>query len=200
MCPRILGRFRMAEGTSRAFFLDRDGTINLDPGYISHPSAIHLLPGAAAAIRRARDRGFKIVVVTNQSGVGRGLIPADVLPQINGKLNQLLQQEAGASVDYFACCVHHPDSGCQCRKPLPRLVYEAQAALGIDLSRSVFVGDRLTDVATGKSAPVGLTVLVRTGDGCQQEALLGASPSPDNAPDHIAEDLGAAVDWALERS
>jgi len=190
----------MAEGTSRAFFLDRDGTINLDPGYISQPSAIHLLPGAASAIRRARDQGFKIVVITNQSGVGRGLIPADVLPRINERLNELLRQEAGGFVDYFACCVHHPDSGCHCRKPSPRLVYEAQAALSIDLASSIFVGDRLTDIATGKSAPVGLTVLVRTGDGCEQEAMLGDSPSIESAPDHIAEDLGAAVDWVLQRT
>ncbi len=189
----------MAEGKIRALFLDRDGTINLDPGYINHPSAIQLLPGAAAAIRRARDHGFKVVVVTNQSGVGRGLIQADVLPKIHDRLNELLEKEAGARVDYFAACVHHPDSACLCRKPLPRLVYEAQAAMGIDLSHSVLIGDRLTDVATGKSAAVGLTVLVRTGDGCQQEALLGSSPDPKAAPDHIAEDLGAAVDWVLAR-
>lgn len=188
----------MGEGTARALFLDRDGTINLDPGYISKPGSLQLLPGAAAAIRRARDRGYRIVVVSNQSGVGRGIIPADVLPQINARLNELLQREAGASVDYFACCTHHPDDLCSCRKPLPRLVYEAQASLGIDLRRSALVGDRLTDVATGKSAPVALTVLVRTGDGCEQEKLLQARAS-EEAPDHVAEDLGAAVDWVLAR-
>lgn len=187
----------MVENTGRALFLDRDGTINLDPGYINNPSAIQLLPGAAAAIRRAQDQGFKIVVVTNQSGVGRGLIAADILPKINARLNELLMKEAGASVDYFACCTHHPDSGCGCRKPLPRLVYEAQGSLGLVLHKSAFVGDRLTDVATGKSAPVGLTVLVRTGDGCEQEAMLSASTG--EAPDHVAEDLGAAVDWILSR-
>lgn len=188
----------MAEGGARALFLDRDGTINLDPGYISRPEAIQLLPGAAAAIRRARDLGYRVVVVSNQSGVGRGIIQADVLPQINARLNELLRKEAGASVDYFACCTHHPDQLCNCRKPLPRLVYEAQAALGIDLKRSALVGDRLTDVATGKSAPVALTVLVRTGDGRAQEELLATRPS-EEAPDHVADDLGAAVDWILAR-
>lgn len=188
----------MAEGNTRALFLDRDGTINLDPGYISRPEAIQLLPGAAAAIRRARDRGFRIVVVTNQSGVGRGIIQADVLPRINSRLNELLEQEAGARVDYFACCTHHPDELCLCRKPLPRLVYEAQAALAIDLGRSAMIGDRLTDVATGKSAPVGATVLVRSGDGRQQEALLDGRPA-EEAPDHVADDLGGAVDWLLSR-
>lgn len=195
----ILVRCRMAKYSARALFLDRDGTINLDPGYINQPSAIQLLPGAAAAIRRARDKGFKIVVITNQSGVGRGLIEAHVLPLIHERLNELLQKEAGANVDYFASCIHHPDSGCSCRKPLPRLVYEAQASLGINLERSAFIGDRLTDVATGKSAPVGLTVLVRTGDGCQQEALLSSVGTPESTPDHVSEDLGAAVDWVISR-
>ena len=188
----------MAEGT-RALFLDRDGTINLDPGYISRPEAVTLLPGAAAAIRRARDQGFLVVVVSNQSGVGRGIIQAETLPKINARLNELLQQEAGASVDYFACCTHHPDDLCSCRKPLPRLVYEAQAALGVDLRRSALIGDRLTDVATGKSAPVGSTVLVRTGDGREQEKLLESRPV-DERPDHVADDLSAAVDWVLSRS
>jgi histidinol-phosphate phosphatase family protein len=187
----------MAE-PKRALFLDRDGTINLDPGYISSPSAMQLLPGAAMAIRRARDHGYKIVVITNQSGVGRGLIAADDLPRINARLNDLLQEQAGASVDYFACCTHHPDSNCDCRKPLPRLVYEAQSALGLSLPESVFIGDRLTDVATGKRAPVGRTVLVRTGDGCEQEALLAAmADNSESTPDYIAEDLGGAVDWIL---
>lgn len=188
----------MAEGT-RALFLDRDGTINLDPGYISRPEAVTLLPGAAAAIRRARDQGYAVVVVSNQSGVGRGIIQAETLPKINARLNELLQQEAGASVDYFACCTHHPDDLCSCRKPLPRLVYEAQAALGVDLRRSALIGDRLTDVATGKSAPVGRTVLVRTGDGREQEKLLPSRPAAER-PDHVADDLSAAVDWVLSRS
>lgn len=186
----------MAEGT-RALFLDRDGTINLDPGYISRPEALQLLPGAAAAIRRARDHGFAVVVVSNQSGVGRGIIQAETLPKINARLNELLREETGASVDYFACCTHHPDAMCGCRKPLPRLVYEAQAALGIDLRRSALIGDRLTDVATGKSAPVGLTVLVRTGDGREQEKLL--QNRPEEAPDFIADDLAAAIDWVISR-
>lgn len=190
----------MAEAKARALFLDRDGTINVDPGYISQPSAIKLLPGAAQAIRRARDQGYRIVVVSNQSGVARGLIEAHVLPLINDRLNELLREEAGASVDYFACCIHHPDSGCSCRKPLPRLVYEAQAALGIDLDHSAFIGDRLTDIATGKSAPVGQTVLVRSGEGKQQESQLRAAPSPESTPDFVAEDLGAAVDWVLSHS
>lgn len=185
-----------------AFFLDRDGTINLDPGYLSQPEALELLPGAATAIRRARDAGYKIVVVTNQSGVGRGIIRPEVLPMIHQRLNELLQREAGASVDYFAYCTHTPAENCSCRKPLPRLVYEAQAALGIDLQRSAFVGDRLTDIQTGVSAGCAWNILVRTGEGRDQESLLGSesrAPS-EEGPDFVADDLGAAVDWVIHQA
>ena len=184
----------MAESGRKALFLDRDGTINFDPGYISHPGLIELIPAAAAAIRRARDNGFLIAVISNQSGVGRGLISPEMLPTIHARLNELLMAEAGASVDFFACCTHHPSDDCNCRKPLPRLVYEAQAHLGADLSRSAFVGDRLTDIRTGKSAPVGYTVLVRSGEGREQEGKIFV---PEDRPDFVAEDLGAAVAWLL---
>ncbi|MGZ3657913.1 MAG: D-glycero-alpha-D-manno-heptose-1,7-bisphosphate 7-phosphatase [Bdellovibrionota bacterium] len=185
----------MAEpGGRKALFLDRDGTINLDPGYISQPSLIQLLPGVAGAIRQARDRGYAIAVVSNQSGVARGLIAPEMLPLIHSRLNELLDAEAGASIDFFACCTHHPSDECNCRKPLPRLVYEAQAHLGVDLARSIFVGDRLTDIRTGKGANVRFTVLVRTGEGLEQEKKIA---SPEERPDFVADDLAGAVDWIL---
>lgn len=187
----------MASSGKKALFLDRDGTINVDPGYINNPSIISLLPGAAAAIRHARDAGYLIVVISNQSGVGRGIIAPDVLPLINDRINELLEKEAGAKIDYFACCTHRPEEECLCRKPLPRLVYEAQAHLGISLPDSAFIGDRLTDIDTGKGAPVGLTVLVRTGEGREQEKRIVAGG--ESAPDFVADDLGAAVNWILAR-
>jgi len=182
----------------KALFLDRDGTINVDPGYINHPGLLELLPGAAAAIRRAREAGYAIVVVTNQSGVGRGLIPPEMLPRIHLRMNELLLAAAGARIDHFACCTHQPSDGCSCRKPLPRLVHEAAEKLGLALDGSAFIGDRLTDVATGKAAGVGRTLLVRTGDGKAQEALLEGLPA-EQAPDFVAESLGEAVDWVLGR-
>ncbi|HEY8278266.1 MAG TPA: HAD-IIIA family hydrolase [Bdellovibrionota bacterium] len=186
----------MAEPLKKALFLDRDGTINIDPGYISRPELLELLPGAAAAIRKARDQGYLIAVVSNQSGVGRGLIAPEMLGKIHERLNELLQMQAGARIDYFACCTHRPEDECHCRKPLPRLVYEAQAHLGIDLARSALIGDRLTDIRTGKSAPVGLTVLVRTGDGKEEEGRIAEADQPN--PDHVADDLGAAIAWVLK--
>ena len=183
----------MAEKPKKALFLDRDGTINFDSGYIAKPELVQLIPGAAAAIRRARDHGYSVAVISNQSGVGRKLIAPEVLPKINARLNELLRAEAGGFVDYFACCVHHPAEECLCRKPLPRLVYEAQAILGADLRHSAFIGDRLTDILTGKSAPVRHTVLVRTGDGLEAERQITEA----DRPDHIADDIAGAVDWLL---
>lgn len=185
----------MASGSRKALFLDRDGTINIDPGYLSQPDQMRLIPGAAKAIRRARDKGYLIAVITNQSGVGRGLIDPDTLPRIHARLNEMLEQEAGASIDFFASCTHHPSENCRCRKPLPRLVFEAQAELGVDLAQSAFIGDRLTDVRTGKSAPVGRTILVRTGEGREQEGQIAGA---EDRPDFVADDLGAAVDWLLK--
>jgi histidinol-phosphate phosphatase family protein len=190
----VAGAGPVTKRAQKALFLDRDGTINLDPGYISQPSLIQLLPGAAAAIRRAKDAGYLIAVISNQSGVARGLIAPEALPLIHERLNELLFLEAHASVDFFACCTHLPSADCNCRKPLPRLVYEAQAQLGVDLARSAFVGDRLTDIRTGKGAPVKYTVLVRSGEGRGEEAKI--SPSEDT-PDHVADDLAGAVDWLL---
>jgi len=184
----------MAERGQKVLFLDRDGTINLDPGYISQPGLIQLLPGAADAICRARDAGYLIAVISNQSGVARGLIAPETLPLIHERLNELLFLQAHASIDYFACCTHHPVDECNCRKPLPRLVYEAQAYLGADLSRSAFVGDRITDIRTGKGSPVRFTVMVRTGEGREQEAQISR---PEDRPDFVAEDLASAVDWLL---
>lgn len=180
----------------KALFLDRDGTINYDPGYIASPELLQLLPGAAAAIRKARDHGYLIAVVTNQSGVARKLIAPEMLPRIHDRMNELLRQEAGAFVDYFACCIHHPIDECDCRKPLPKLVFEAQEQLKVDLRLSAFIGDRLTDIRTGKSASVRHTVLVRTGNGLEAEARI----TEENRPDHIADDLGGAVEWLISQS
>jgi len=126
---------------------------------------LELLPGAAEAIRKARDHGFFIAVISNQSGVARGLISPEALSDIHRRLNELLQERAGAWIAHFACCTHHPSDGCDCRKPLPRLVLDTQAMFGLDLSRSAFIGDRLTDIRTGRAAPVRYSVLVRAGQG-----------------------------------
>lgn len=181
-------------GKPGAFFLDRDGTINVDHVYISDPDHIELIPGAAAAIARARRAGFRVVVVSNQSGVGRGLIPPGRLTEIHRRLDELLAAE-GAAIDDYRFCVHRPEEECVCRKPKPFLVYEASRALGLDLARSVFVGDKLTDVACGKNSGCRYSILLRTGKGADEEILERQGSAEQ--PDHVADDLAGAVDWAL---
>ncbi len=178
-----------------AFFLDRDGTINVDLAYIHDPDLLELIPGSAAAIKRAQAAGYLIVVVTNQSGIGRGLIEPEAMPEIHERLDALLAAE-GARIDRYEFCAHHPSENCECRKPKPNLVYAAAKALGIDVSRSVFVGDRFSDVETGLNAGCAYSILVRTGKGAQEEEEQEITAP---APDHIATDLSAAVDWVLER-
>lgn len=182
-----------------AFFLDRDGTINIDHVYINDPRQIELIRGSAPAIARAQKAGFLIVVVTNQSGVGRGIIDPKVLPKIHERLDELLA-EHGASIDDYRFCVHRPEENCGCRKPKPLLVERAAQELGIDLKKSVFVGDRLSDVATGPNSGCRYSILVRTGKGVEEEARLNAGEATKaERPDLVADDLDQAVDWALAK-
>lgn len=184
-----------------AFFLDRDGTINFDHEYIGDPDRIELLPGAAQAIKRAQDAGFLIVVVTNQSGVNRGLIKPENLPRVNKRLDDLLLSEAGAIIDSYKICLHTPSENCECRKPKPKLVLDAVKEMNIDLQRSVFVGDRLTDIGAGKNAGCRYSIMIRTGKGVKEEALnqraSESKPGIEFSPDFICDDLAGAVDWAL---
>jgi D-glycero-D-manno-heptose 1,7-bisphosphate phosphatase len=133
-----------------AVFLDRDGTIIHDAEYIRDPAAVRLLPGAAGAIARLNARGFPVIVVTNQSGIARGLLTPRDYDRVHGRLQELLAAE-GAHIDAGYLCPHHPDftGGCECRKPGTLLYRQAAAELHLDLGRSTYVGDRWRDVAPG---------------------------------------------------
>ncbi len=189
----------MAEGRP-AVFLDRDGTINEQMGYINHLSRFHLLPGVGTAIRRLNERRLPVIVVTNQSGLARGYFPSELLDQVHAEMHRLLAAD-GAHIDDIYVCPHHPEakeeryrSRCDCRKPRPGLLQIAAREHGIDLARSYVVGDRYGDLATG--AAVGArTVLVLTGYGRGELAYIG--PSHPCRPDFVADDLGGAVDWIL---
>jgi len=130
-----------------AAFLDRDGTINFDSNHVARVEDVHLLPGVAAAIRRLNDAGIPVVVVTNQSGIARGIFGPEDYERVRARIDELLRAE-GAHVDASYMCPHHPEfSGpCDCRKPGTLLHRQAATALGIDLTRSWFVGDRWRDV------------------------------------------------------
>lgn len=136
----------------RAVFLDRDGTIIEDVGYLSDPGRVRLLPGAAEAIRRLNEHGLLAVVVTNQSGIARGLLSESDYQATQRRLDQLLASR-GARLDAHYFCPHLPEMNgpCDCRKPGTLLYRQAAERFGIDLAKSWWVGDRLRDVAPGES-------------------------------------------------
>lgn len=155
-----------------AIFLDRDGTINEEVSYISHPNALKLLPGVAAAVRKLREIGYRIVVITNQAVMARGECSAAELARIHNHMEMQLG-EGGAFVDAIYYCPHHPDRGfagevldlkipCACRKPGIGLIERATRDLNLDLSRSWLVGDTTVDIETARRAGIG-SILVGTG-------------------------------------
>lgn len=170
-------------------FLDRDGTLNHDEGYLADPERLVLLPGAAEAVAALNAAGVKVVLVTNQSGVGRGLIAPEALDRIHARLRALLA-EGGARLDGIYACLHRPEEGCACRKPETALALQAARELKVDAARSATIGDKAADIELG-SRLGGVSILVRTGHGAQTESGLGDGLRPD----YIARDLYDAVQW-----
>ncbi len=175
----------------RAVFLDRDGTINHDPGYISQPEQMQLLPGAGEALAKLNQAGFVLVVVSNQSGVGRGIIQRDSIPLIHGRMEALLAT-AGARIDHYELCFHKPDEGCECRKPRTGLLAGAAQKLGIDVSRSYMVGDKILDLDAGRNAGCKGVALVRTGYGSTTEAGLSGHEA-----NFVGDSITEVVAWIL---
>ncbi len=171
---------------SRFVLLDRDGTINEEVGYVLSPAELRLIPGAADAIRRLRELGLGVLVVTNQSPVGRGWITEDELEAVHRRLRELLQAE-GADLDGIEHCPHAPGTGCRCRKPATGMVERASATFGFDPAEAFVVGDHAGDMAMGRAVGA-RTVFVLTGHG--QEERAAAEPFAD----HVVANLQAAVD------
>jgi D-glycero-D-manno-heptose 1,7-bisphosphate phosphatase len=187
--------------TSRpAVFIDRDGTLTEEVGYVNHPSRLRLLPRAAEAIRRLNAAGVAAVVVTNQAGIARGYFSEDVLDAVHDSLRAQLGRE-GARLDGLYACLHHPTEGaapyraqCECRKPKPGLLRRAAADLGLDLTRSTLIGDKASDLIPGRTVGAA-TVLVLTGYGLGEWEYRRAQFTVE--PDHVASDLLDAVEWTL---
>lgn len=176
---------------NRAVFLDRDGTIIEDMGYLGDPEQVRLIPGAAAAIQQLNANGWLAVVVTNQSGIARGLLSEEDYRKTEERLDQLLDR-AGAHLDGHYWCPHLPEvSGpCECRKPGTLLYRQAADQLDIDLSRSWWVGDRARDVLP--AAAFGARGVLLLGELAEPELPRGASHRVLQAPD-----LAAAVELIL---
>jgi len=181
-------------------FIDRDGTLTEEVGYVNHPSRLRLLPGAAEAIRRLNAADVAAVVVTNQAGIARGYFSADVLRATHEALVAQLK-DAGAHLDGIYVCPHHPSEGvapyravCDCRKPAPGLLQRAAAELQLDLAASTMIGDKASDLVPARTVGA-RAVLVLTGYGRGEWEYRRAEFAV--APDHVADDLLGAVDWVL---
>ncbi len=178
-----------------AVFLDRDGVLNENRAdYVRTWQQVVFLPGVFAALQRLAGSPLVVVVVTNQSAVGRGLMTVEGLAAINGGIVQQVQQ-AGGRIDAVYACPHRPDEGCPCRKPRPGMLLQAALDLDIDLARSFLVGDAVSDMEAALAAGC-QPVMVRTGRGRKQAAALATSGLGDVS---VLVDLGEAVDWIIKR-
>ncbi|HOX29274.1 MAG TPA: HAD family hydrolase [bacterium] len=186
--------------SKRAVFMDRDGTISDEVGYINHVSRFRLLPRTAEAIVRLNSAGVAAVVITNQAGVARGYFPEERIIEVHERMKVLLD-EAGARLDGVYYCPHHPRSGeppyradCDCRKPKTGLIDRAAAELDIDPGGSYVVGDKFSDVELAHRAGC-KGVLVKTGYGRGEWEYNREKTK--TVPDHVCEDLLDAVEWIL---
>jgi len=184
----------------RAVFLDRDGTVAEEVGYVNHVSRFRLYPWSAEAIRKINQAGWAAVVVTNQAGVARGYFPEEVIQQVNEKMRQELAA-AGAQLDGVYYCAHHPDVGeppyrqrCDCRKPQPGMLERAARELGLELEGSVVIGDRYLEIEMAHRRGLrGALVLTGYGRG-EVEYSSERWPKP---PDWVADNLLDAVNKIL---
>jgi len=182
-----------------AVFLDRDGTIIENVGYLRRLDQIAPFPWSVDAIRALNRAALPVVVITNQAGVARGFFAADFVDETHRALTMRLEA-GGARVDAYYYCPHHPDGKveqysitCDCRKPKCGMIDRAASDLGLDPARSFFVGDTWLDVGAGRAAGA-RTILVRTGAGAEEERSL---KPPDLSADAIVDNLAAAVSWIL---
>ena len=176
---------------NKAVFLDRDGTMTEDVHYCRRPKDLLLLPNVGEGVSLLNKHGFKVVVITNQSGIARGYFNDQILGEIHNKMRRDLARY-NASVDAIYHCPHHPDEGCECRKPKPKLAHQAMADLGIDPRQSYVIGDRLMDIELAQA--IGSKSVLIAND-------LGISEIKDSSrpPDYIASDFGAAVKWIIKQ-
>lgn len=185
-----------------AVFIDRDGCLTEEMGYVNHVSRIRLLPRSAEAVRKLNEAGLPAVVVTNQAGIAKSYFSEAVLEAVNEEARRQLGK-GRARLDGLYVCTHHPDEGeapfradCDCRKPRPGLLLRAARDLDLDLGASVVIGDKMSDVATARAVgAAGVLVLTGYGRGeWEHRRHLWT-----DKPDHVADDLLEAVEWVLAR-
>ena len=189
----------------RSIFLDRDGVLIEEHGLLVDPARIRLFPWSAEAVRAFKECGFKVIVVSNQPVVARGLAGEDDVEAVNRSIQRLLERSGGPGVDAWYFCPHHPSAtlpqyriDCDCRKPRPGLLLRAAGEQAIDLRQSCMIGDRITDVIAGKSAGC-RTILIESG-AHRQPPIETADPiDPCARPDHVFRHLGQAAEFITGR-
>ena len=186
----------MKKSSISAVFVDRDGTICFDKHYLSDPNGIELIPTVPQGIRKLNKAGIRVIVVTNQSGIGRGYFREDQLKAVHDRLLETLRAH-GAKIDAIIYCPHKPDEGCQCRKPAPGMLLQASEEYKIDLPHSYVIGDRMMDVEMAhKVGAIGVLV-PEPGDQYHVDKEIRASIEE---PDKRVETFDEAVDWILKRA
>lgn len=186
-------------------FLDRDGTINYDTGYLKDPDSVKLYPGVAEGIKRLKDQyNFKIVVISNQAGIAYGILTHDDVNAINNKINSLLL-ETGTSIDHFYYCPFHPDfnsdEDSKCRKPSPYMIVKASIDLNIDLSKSYMIGDKNIDILCGINAGVKSILINYRGENTEINVLHNLGKKPNFVAANFIEACDFIVkDFLEERS
>jgi D-glycero-D-manno-heptose 1,7-bisphosphate phosphatase len=184
---------------NKAIFLDKDGTINEDVGYLEHHTKLKVFPYSARAIKMLNAAGYKIIVVSNQSGIARGILTEGILQAIDKRLNKEILS-GGGRIDAIYYCPHHPDHGhhpykkaCECRKPATGMIKQAQQRFDLDLSQCYMVGDKLCDIELGVNAGV-KPILVKTGYGAE----VALDPALKKLkPVYVADNLLAAAEWIV---
>ena len=192
--PGSLAQHQAVTESNRAVFLDRDGTLNIEKEYLSDPDQLELFSCVPEALRKLSEAGFLLIVVTNQSGIGRGYYTEDDMHRVNERLETLLATH-GVAIEKIYFAPESPEEPSRGRKPSPQFLLDAQEAFGIDLGASFMVGDKISDIECGWNAKVRKSILVRTGYGAKTEnnssSLLGDAM--------VVDDLREAVDYILAR-
>ena len=177
----------MTKANHPAVFLDRDGTLMRDVDYCGDPKDVHVLVGVSEALQRLKNRGYKLIVITNQSGIGRGYFTKEQYEKVE---RELARQIGDGLIDATYYCPHLPSAGCRCRKPSAAMVVRAAANHEVDVRRSFFIGDKRSDIECGWNAGV-RTVLVQTGYGKNTDS---------NLADFVAKDLSEAAELILKHN
>jgi D,D-heptose 1,7-bisphosphate phosphatase len=185
---------------SKAVFLDRDGTLNFDPGYLGDPLDLELFSDTGRVLSELKNKfQFKLIIISNQAGIARGIITEEQVISVNNELNRKLL-EFNVQIDAFYYCPFHPDfsskEDCLCRKPSPKMILDAANDLNIDLSKSYFIGDTAADIIAGLTAQL-KTILVKTGKGAESISIL---QNGNIFPSFVANNLTEAYKFIINDS